>query len=74
MSSVVKEFRAFLRVRKKFWLLPILMMLLIVWGTVVVGPRQCCSTVHLHPFLILSRHANPGHFRFLSRQRREASA
>ena len=37
MSSFVKEFLAFLRVRKKFWLLPILMMLLIVGGLLLLA-------------------------------------
>jgi hypothetical protein len=37
MSSFVKEFWAFLRVRKKFWLLPILMMLLIVGGLLLLA-------------------------------------
>ncbi len=37
MSSFVKEFWAFLRVRKKFWLLPILVMLLIVGGLLVLA-------------------------------------
>ena len=37
MSSFVKEFWAFLRVRKKFWLLTILVMLLIVGGLLVLA-------------------------------------
>ena len=37
MSSFVKEFWAFLRVRKKFWLLPILVMVLIVGGLLVLA-------------------------------------
>jgi competence protein ComGC len=37
MLSFVKEFWAFLRVRKKFWLLPILMMLLIVGGLLLLA-------------------------------------
>jgi hypothetical protein len=37
MSSFVKEFWAFLRVRKKFWLLPILMMLLIFGGLLLLA-------------------------------------
>ena len=37
MSSFVKEFWAFLRARKKFWLLPILVMLLIVGGLLVLA-------------------------------------
>ena len=37
MSSFVKEFWAFLRVRKKFWLLPILMVLLIVGGLLLLA-------------------------------------
>jgi hypothetical protein len=37
MSSFVKEFWAFLRVRKKFWLLPILAMLLIFGGLLLLA-------------------------------------
>jgi hypothetical protein len=37
MSSFVKEFWAFLRVRKKFWLLPILVMLLIFGGLLLLA-------------------------------------
>ena len=37
MSSFVKEFWAFLRVRKKFWLLPILVMLLVVGGLLLLA-------------------------------------
>ncbi len=37
MSSFVKEFWAFLKVRKKFWLLPILMMLLIFGGLLLLA-------------------------------------
>ena len=37
MSSFVKEFWAFMRVRKKFWLLPILMMLLIFGGLLLLA-------------------------------------
>lgn len=37
MSSFVKEFWAFLRVRKKFWLLPILLMLVIFGGLLLLA-------------------------------------
>lgn len=37
MLSFVKEFWAFLRVRKKFWLLPILLMLVIVGGLLLLA-------------------------------------
>ena len=37
MASFLKEFWAFLRVRKKLWLLPILVMLLIVGGLLVLA-------------------------------------
>jgi hypothetical protein len=37
MSSFVKEFWAFLRVRKKFWLLPLLMLLLIFGGLLLLA-------------------------------------
>jgi Family of unknown function (DUF5989) len=37
MVSFVKEFWAFLRVRKKFWLLPILLMLVIVGGLLLLA-------------------------------------
>jgi hypothetical protein len=35
MISFLKEFWAFLRVRKKFWLLPILVVLILFGGLVV---------------------------------------
>ena len=37
MSSFVKEFWSFLRTRKKFWLLPILIMLLIFGGLLLLA-------------------------------------
>ena len=37
MSSFLKEFWAFLRVRKKLWLLPIFVMLLIVGGLLLLA-------------------------------------
>jgi hypothetical protein len=37
MSSFVREFWAFLRVRKKFWLLPLLVMLLIFGGLLLLA-------------------------------------
>jgi hypothetical protein len=37
MSSFLKEFWSFLRVRKKFWLLPILVMLLIFGGLLLLA-------------------------------------
>lgn len=37
--SMVKELWMFMRVRKKFWLLPIMFMMLVLGGLVVL-PRQ----------------------------------
>ena len=37
MLSLVKELWAFLRVRKKYWLTPILLMLLIFGGLVILA-------------------------------------
>lgn len=37
MTSFIKEFWSFLRARKKFWLLPILVMLLIVGGLLLLA-------------------------------------
>jgi len=36
MASFLKEFWAFLRARKKYWLLPVLVMMLIFGGLVVL--------------------------------------
>ena len=36
MTSFLKEFWTFLRVRKKYWLLPILIMMLIFGGLLVL--------------------------------------
>jgi hypothetical protein len=36
MTSFLKEFWAFLRARKKYWLLPILIMMLIFGGLLVL--------------------------------------
>jgi hypothetical protein len=36
MISFLKEFWAFLRVRKKYWLLPVLIMMLIFGGLLVL--------------------------------------
>ncbi len=36
MISFLKEFWAFLRVRKKYWLLPVLLMMLIFGGLLVL--------------------------------------
>jgi hypothetical protein len=36
MISFLKEFGAFLRVRKKYWLLPVLVMMLIFGGLLVL--------------------------------------
>jgi hypothetical protein len=36
MMSFLKEFSAFLRARKKYWLLPILIMMLIFGGLLVL--------------------------------------
>jgi hypothetical protein len=36
MISFLKEFWAFLRVRKKYWLLPILIMMLVFGGLLVL--------------------------------------
>ena len=37
MSTIVSELWAFLRVRKKFWLAPILIMLLIFGGLIILA-------------------------------------
>lgn len=36
MLSIVQEFWGFLRVRKKFWLLPIVIMLVLLGGLIVL--------------------------------------
>ena len=51
MSSFVKEFWAFLRVRKKFWLLPILMMLLIFGGLLLLAQGSRDRALHLYAVL-----------------------
>ena len=37
MWSFIKEFWGFLRVRKKYWLLPVLLMMVVFGGLVVVS-------------------------------------
>jgi hypothetical protein len=36
MLSIVQEFWRFLRVRKKFWLLPIILMMVLLGGLIVL--------------------------------------
>ncbi|MBE7437881.1 MAG: hypothetical protein HS115_05430 [Spirochaetales bacterium] len=45
--DIIREFWDFLKVRKKFWLLPIILMLGLVIGLVIVGS----SAGSLSPFI-----------------------
>jgi len=48
--SLLKELWAFVRTRKKFWLLPIIIVLAI-FGTLTVLASTADCTFHLHAFL-----------------------
>ena len=49
--ELVKELWEFLRIRKKLWLAPIIMVMLILGGLINTCARICCSTIHLYTFL-----------------------
>ena len=46
MLSTVKELFAFMRVRKKYWLLPVIVMCLVVGGLIVIS-----QTSSVAPFI-----------------------
>ena len=49
--SLLVELWSYMRVRKKFWLLPILMMLFLLGGLLVPDPGLGAGAVHLHALL-----------------------
>jgi len=49
MIDLLVDLWAFMRVRKKFWLLPIVLVLLLIGVLLVL---LCCSAVYLYSFLI----------------------
>src|SRR4029077_13843666 len=70
MGSIIVELWAFMRERKKFWLLPIVIMMVIFGGLIVLTKGSAIA-----PFLYTlfsARHAGSGDLRLLSRQRRGA--
>ena len=54
MLSFLREFWIFLRVRKKFWLAPVMIMFLIFGGLLVAVQGLRDRAIHLHR--LLSRH------------------
>lgn len=42
--SFIKEFLAFLRVRKKYWLIPILLVLVILGGLILLAQGSAVAT------------------------------
>ena len=49
--SIVREFWDFMKVRKKWWLLPIVVVLLVVWYAGRVRTGLGAGTLHLHHLL-----------------------
>ena len=50
--SLVREFWDFMKVRKKFWLAPILIVLVILVGFHYFGCQfACCGALHLYALL-----------------------
>jgi len=50
--SIIKEFWEFMRVRKKFWLAPIVIMLFFIGSSGGICPELKCGTIYLYTFLI----------------------
>ena len=56
----LKEFWEFLKVRKKYWLLPILLVLVLFGGLIVLSQGISCSSIYLYNFL------SENYFRYFS--------
>ena len=48
------EFWNFFKIRKKYWLLPIIFCFIYIWWINSVKPRFGCSPIYLHNFLNLT--------------------
>ncbi len=55
MMSFLKDFWAFLSTRKKYWLLPILLMMLAAWGAAGVRARKRDRSIYLYALLTTAR-------------------
>jgi hypothetical protein len=71
--SFIKELWAFMRARKKYWLLPILVMM-VVLGALIVLAQGSAVAPFIYTSVLTALHAYPRHFRLLSRQRRRPAA
>src|SRR5262249_31764066 len=67
MVSFLREFTAFLLERKKYWLLPVFIVMAIFGGLIVLTKGTAGAPFILHPFFRTP--AGPPEFRGLSRQR-----
>jgi hypothetical protein len=43
--SFIKEFWEFLKIRKKYWLLPIIIVLVLFGGLIILSQGSCSSTI-----------------------------
>jgi hypothetical protein len=71
--SFIKELWAFMRARKKYWLLPIVVMMVLLGVFDRPGAGKCRGALHLY-VVLTSPHGYPRHIRLLSRQRRRPAA
>ena len=51
--GLMSELWDFMRVRKKFWLLPVIVVLLLVGALLVFAQGSALATLHLHRVLVL---------------------
>ena len=70
--SFLAELWQFMRVRKKYWLLPIMLMMALFGGLIVLTQGSRRRAVHLHAVLSERPNAHPRHLGVLSRQRGRA--
>ena len=49
--SFIKEFWEFIKVRKKYWLLPIIIVLIIFGGLIVLTQGSAVAPFYIHYFL-----------------------
>ena len=49
----IKEFWEFLKIRKKYWLLPIIFVL-VLFGGLIILMGICCSTIYIHFFNVIT--------------------
>ena len=65
MIEFLKEFWEFLKRKKKYWLLPIILVLSFIWSINCFKPRFSSSSIYLYDFL---SDIYTWHISFLSRQ------